>query len=241
MTNFTVRLSDIDIEITSRYDSVKRFAEKYLSEAEPQFSVSVTDEQIEAEKAVWESDCADDYAESICLYREIAERLPSLDRFVFHGAAISYGGRAFLFTAPSGTGKTTHIKLWREYIGNEVDIINGDKPIIRANGGDITVYSSPWSGKEGWNKNASAPLAALCIVKRGRENRIKKISAGSAITHLIRQIYLPKSREAKLKTLTLLDRLLAEVPVFVLECDISKEAVKTSFEAMTGEEMKKEP
>ena len=235
MTNFTVRLSDIDIEINSRYDSVKRFAEKYLSEAEPQFSVSVTDEQIEAEKAVWESDCADDYAESICLYREIAERLPSLDRFVFHGAAISYGGRAFLFTAPSGTGKTTHIKLWREYIGNEVDIINGDKPIIRFIDDVPYACGTPWQGKEDYGTNEMLPLRSIAFFDRGIENRAFEIPLSEAVTRMASQIYLPKENPKNtLLAMSLLDKLVRSVRLVRLECNMDIEAALVAMNAMTG-------
>ncbi len=238
MGMITLKLAELLVGITSKFPSFEKFAKKYISSGEPRFSVSVSDEKIASEKAISEEDVTDEYAERICIYREIAERLPSFSRFVFHGAAISYKGKAFLFTAPSGTGKSTHIKLWREHIGPEVDIINGDKPILKAEEDAVTVYSSPWAGKENWNKNTSAPLSAICIIKRGKENRIKKLPAGKAITHLIRQIYLPKTSEAKMQTLTLLDLVLKNVPVYLLECDISFEAVKTSFEAMTGEEMK---
>lgn len=238
MEKITVKLAELLIGIESRFPSIKQYCEKYLASGETDFTVSVSDQDIAAEKALSEEDFSDEAAERVCIYRSIAERLPSLSRFVFHGAAISYKGKAFIFTAPSGTGKSTHIRLWREHIGKEVHIINGDKPILHAEENGIMVYSSPWAGKEHWNKNISAPLSAICIIKRGKENRIKKLPAGSAIAQLIRQIYLPKSREAKMQTLTLLDLMLKNVPVYLLQCDMSYDAVKTSFEAMTGEEMK---
>lgn len=238
MKSIMVRLAELLIAIESRFPSIEKYCEKYLASGEPELSVSVTDEKIAAEKALSEEEFSDEYIERICIYREIAERLPSLSRFVFHGAAVSYKGSAYIFTAPSGTGKSTHIKLWRQHIGGEVDIINGDKPILKAEENGVTVYSSPWAGKERWNKNVSAPLYAICVIKRGTQNRIKKLPSGTAIAHLIKQIYLPKTREAKLQTLTLLDLVLKNVPVYLLQCDMSYEAVKTSFEAMTGEEMK---
>ncbi len=238
MEKIVVKLAELLIGIESRFPSIEKYCEKYLSSGEPSFTVSATDEEIAAEKALSEDNVSDEYAERICIYREIAERLPALFRFVFHGAAISYKGNAYIFTAPSGTGKSTHIKLWHEHIGSAVDIINGDKPILKVDEGDVTVYSSPWAGKEHWNKNTSAPLSAICIINRGKENRIKMLPPGKAITYLIRQIYLPKTSEAKMQTLTLLDLVLKNVPVYSLECDMSFKAVKTSFEAMTGEEMK---
>ncbi|MBO7217893.1 MAG: hypothetical protein J6V50_04250, partial [Clostridia bacterium] len=179
--------------------------------------------------------------ESVCIYREIAELLPDFDRTVFHGAAITYRDKGFIFTAPSGTGKSTHIKLWRRYLGKSVDIVNGDKPILRALGDDVFVDSSPWSGKEGWSKNRSAKLHGICVIKRGSENKIYKISGGEALPILIKQIYRPKNPLAFAKTLELMDKILKNLPVYILECDMSEEAVKTSFEALTNEEYEKAP
>lgn len=242
MISFNLLLSGLCFEVESRYESVKNYCKNYITDSkETVASVFVSEEKIDLELEQSEDQTTRDYAESVCIYREIAELLPGFDRAVFHGAAITYKDKGFIFTAPSGTGKSTHIKLWRKYLQEDVDIVNGDKPILKADEDSVSVHSSPWCGKEGWNKNRSAPLYAICIIKRGAENRIRKISGGDALPYLIKQIYRPKNPTAFAKTLELFDRILKKVPVFVLECDMSEEAVKTSFEALTNEEYKKAP
>ncbi|MCD7733035.1 MAG: hypothetical protein LUH56_06300 [Oscillospiraceae bacterium] len=158
---------------------------------------------------------------------------------MLHGACISYKNRAYLFTAPSGTGKSTHIGLWQRYLGDNVTIINGDKPIfyIRESG-SVRAFGTPWCGKEGWNRNESANLAGICFIKRGTENRIFRVEPDKSASLLLRQMFLPKEPAAAALTLGLLDRIVSAIPIYLLECDISEDAVRTSFEALTGEKYK---
>ena len=156
------------------------------------------------------------------------------DRMVFHGAVIAYKGKGFLFTAPSGTGKTTHISLWKKYLDG-VDIVNGDKPILQIKEDTVTAYATPYAGKEGFQNHGSTELHAICFIHRGEKNTIRRVTTGEILTELMHQVYLPKDAQALMKTLDLLNGLCSAVPVYVLECDISEEAVRTSCEALTGE------
>ena len=98
--------------------------------------------------------------------------MPDFDAFLLHAAVIEVDGLAYAFAAPSGTGKTTHIALWKKFFGDRANIINGDKPIIRFENGTPYIYGTPWCGKEGYNINTKAPLAALCFIERSPENTI---------------------------------------------------------------------
>lgn len=235
---FDMRLADLNIRVEYRYDYLPRFCKNYLVETHEKVDVfaATCDQRIAAERLV--APTASVYScESLCIYREIAEQLPTLLRFVFHGAAISYKNKAYIFTAPSGTGKTTHISLWQKYIGEGVEIINGDKPIIGF-GDTVTVYGTPWAGKENMQKNTSAPLDGICIIKRGTENKIRKLSPIEVLPHIMNQVYMPQDKEAMDATMKLIDRLITTVPIFILECDISEDAVKASFSELTKEEYK---
>lgn len=203
--------------------------------------VSVTQADIDAERECSTSEqfWSDAYLETLAVLRRIAEWAPQHRRLLVHGAAIQYGGRAYLFTAPSGTGKSTHIKLWRRYLGAAVSVINGDKPLVlvpEAPGAAPVVYGTPWSGKEGWQENTSAPLAGVCLLSRAEPGatRIDRISAADALDRVIRQVYLPSHVLAAAGALELLDALLARVPVYDLAVDMSEDAVRTSFETLTG-------
>lgn len=231
---FDMKMADINIRVNYRNQQVYDYCKDYIvSGVCPDMTVSVSDAQIKAEMKA-SPNCAEWYCETLCIYRNIAEQLPLIDRAVFHGACISYQGSAYLFTAPSGTGKSTHIALWRKYIGNAVGIVNGDKPILKIDD-TVTVYGTPWAGKEAWQKNTSAPLSAICVISRGTSNTVRRLTVDECINALMCQIYLPKDAQALSSTIGLLGRLIENIPVYTIECDISEQAVKSSFDALTGQ------
>lgn len=228
-----VLLSDLKITIDHKFDFMTDFLKKYVADFDTADIYASADEvSVLKEKAAVPS-APVEVCESLCIYRNIAEQLPDFDRFVFHGAAIEYGGEAYLFTAPSGTGKTTHINLWRKNLGNKVNIINGDKPIINI-GQKATVYGTPWAGKEGLHNNISAPLKAVCIIKQAKTNRIVRLTVKEAVDYLMRQVYLPQDATALSKTLYLLGSMLEKTFVYLLECDVSDQAFQTSFNEMVN-------
>lgn len=234
MQKFNVEFAKLNIEINCEYDYSKLFCKDYLTDGEPDFSVEVKSEDIDKEIADSPFNPKRGYAESICVYREIAKKLPFFDRMVFHGAVISYKGNGYIFTAPSGTGKTTHIMLWKKLVDG-VDIVNGDKPIINVREDGVTAYATPYAGKEGFQNHSSADIKAICLIRRGKENKITKVKPGDYLADIIKQMYLPEDAAAVMNSLGLLDLMLKHIDVYVLECDISENAVKCSFEAMTGE------
>ncbi len=231
MPNIKILLSDLKVEINHKYDYMSKFCEKYITDFDKSDITATADDTSVLKEKTMVSTAPIEVCESLCIYRDIAEQLPDFDRMVFHGAAIEYEGMAYLFTAPSGTGKTTHINLWRKYLGNKVNIINGDKPIIKVADSPV-VYGTPWAGKEGYQRNVSAPIKAICFLKQGKTNKIIRLETTEAINHIMRQVYMPKNAVALSQTLSLIGKLIENVPVYMLECDISEQAFKTSYEEM---------
>ncbi|MBQ9469244.1 MAG: hypothetical protein IJU52_09600 [Clostridia bacterium] len=236
---FTVRLAGVDIAIDNKYAFVRRQCEGYESDGAPAFTVSASDDEIKAE---WEGSLPsvrqtypdpEGYGESVCIYRKICHTAPLYGVFLVHSAALCADGRAYLFSAPSGTGKTTHIRLWKK-IHPDVSIINGDKPLLRRNGdGGFSVCGTPWSGKEGWHRNVEAPLGGVCFLERGEENRIRTLTPGEGAALLMKQIVYPQDPAPLLKTLELSDALVNSAPLYLLTCNISEEAAHLSYDTMT--------
>ena len=173
------------------------------------------------------------YLETLTALRKVSEIFPQHNRLLIHGASISYKDKAYLFCAPSGTGKSTHIQLWKEFLGNDVGIVNGDKPFVSLENNVPIIYGTPWAGKENWHRNCSYPLDGVCFLKRGTQNKIRKLESFECLTLLMKQVYIPKDSISAGKTLDLIDKLIKQVPFYLLECNISEDAVKCSFEAMT--------
>lgn len=238
---FKARFADLNIGIEAQFPKVENFCQGYVisGDEDVDFSVAAALDEIAGEQS---NDIgisfSMDHLETLAVQRKISEKLPFYQRFLMHGAVISYQGKAYMFTALSGTGKSTHIRLWREYLGEEVQVINGDKPFLWVKEDEVLIYGTPWAGKERWQMNDSAPLQGICFLCRGKQNRIRKVEPAEALSRLMQQIYIPKDALAAGLTLELLDQMLKQVPLYLLECDMSEEAVMTSFQAMTGLEYK---
>ena len=235
-----IRMAGLNVGIENRFDFSHR-VRGFETEDSPDFTVSVSAEELERERELG-GDMPEDYLEFVCAYRQIAERLPECDAFVMHGAAAALDGReAYLFTAPSGTGKSTHLKLWQLRFWGRTSVLNGDKPVIRKIDGVFQVCGTPWRGKENLGTDAILPLKGISILRRSAENRAVRIAVREAVPSLMRQVYLPKDPERLARFLALLNECLASVPVYDLACDRSSAAPVTSYEAMTGEPAGPEP
>ena len=228
-----VKFGDICIGMDASYAFLPHFCRAYIYDGTPAFWVTASQEEIDEQLHTEGCGFSAGYAEALCLHRKIAEKIPFYGSAVFHGAAISYQGKAYLFTAPSGTGKSTHIRLWQRYLGKPVGIINGDKPILSFSDSGITVCGTPYAGKEGWQANVQLPLGGICILSQSPKNTIVPLSPSECMLPLLQQIYRPEDRAAMAKTLTFVDQLCRQ-PIYHLACSISEDAVRQSFSAMTG-------
>lgn len=228
-------IAGLRIKIENRYDFTTKFCCEYLSDdqtSKVDIVASVTEEEFAAERAI-SDEFSDGYIENICLYRSICRQIPTLQRMLLHCAVLEYDGKGYAFLGRSGTGKSTHTRLWKKYLGTP-KMINGDKPILQYVGAGFLAHGTPWRGKEAWGMRASAPLCGLCFLEQAKENSIRKLSPSEVSARLFGQILLPEAEDAVVATLELADKLIAETPAYFLKCDISREAAKLSFEQLTG-------
>lgn len=156
------------------------------------------------------------------------------DAFCFHAAALSVDGEGILFSADSGTGKSTHARLWQEYMtGHQFLNLNDDKPVIRLLEGKPWVYGSPWSGKHSINHNGRAPVKALVFLERGEENRIQPLPPEQVFPLVFPQVICSKRSQQQLALLMdLLDQFIRGIAVYRLQCNISEEAVRLVYETV---------
>lgn len=228
----TVKLAGLSIGIDNRYPYIEKYAEDYLCDETPDFTVSVTDDDLRKEAEMSEVTFSEGYLESIAIYRKIAERLPEYDAVVFHGAILSAGGRAYAFTARSGVGKTTHTRLWISTLGGDVHYLNGDKPIIRMIDGTPYAFGTPWRGKEGYGVNESMPLSAIALLERGLTNSAKTVEAKDGAMRLMSQIYIPRTPTAAAMTMRVANSIANNVRFVELKCNMDPEAAIVASKAM---------
>lgn len=174
--------------------------------------------------------------ENWILYRSMAQWLLARDTLMLHAAAVALDGWAYVFAAPSGTGKSTHANLWLQHFGKErAVILNDDKPLIRLDDhGRFFVCGSLWHGKENKQVNADVPLRAICRLTQAKENHLSPLGPGDAAACLLGQSYLPDTPEELDQGLKLLDRLVRSVPAYSLACNISEEAAEIAWSGMKG-------
>ena len=231
-----IRIAELNVEIFNRYPLVAALCRDYLCAFDKaDIRVEASEEEIRAEMARAKEEVTSAEAEIACIYRAIARALPEFDAFVLHGAALACDGRAFVFSAPSGTGKSTHAALWLQRFGERVRILNGDKPILRLVQGELTVFGTPFCGKERWNVNASAPLAGLCFLERSERNSIAPLQDAQVLPRLFPQILMPDTDTRIERFLQLLDRTLQAVPAYLLRCNMEPEAAEVAYLGMWKE------
>ena len=247
MEHFFMRLAEVVVEVRCNYASTREFCKQYivdeLNSAKCQVLVTTDDIMLERQKAVKEygddaGQFSDSYLETLAVYRQIATQMPAQDVILMHGSVIAVDGEGYLFTAPSGTGKSTHSRLWREVFGDRAYMVNDDKPLLRVKeDGSVMVYGTPWDGKHRLSNNVGVPLKGICVLAQGKENHIRKMGITEVFPTILQQVYRPKDRtDVMRQTLDILNHLL-KVGIWRLECTISKEAVRLSYEAMSGKEL----
>lgn len=229
------KFADIPVEVNNRGKYFYDCCVDYLAEnEEPKFSIMATDEDLAYEQAQADEDIqySKSYLEFIALYRQFSEKVLDYGVVLCHGSVIELDGKAYMFTAPSGTGKSTHTRMWREHFGDKVTMINDDKPLLKFKEDGIYAYGTPWDGKHHLSTNTSAKLAGICFLHQADKNEIRKIDPQEAVGLLMNQIYRPRNAEGLIKTLDYADRLMADIPMYAMGCTISEEAAVMAYNEM---------
>lgn len=232
---FNAKLANHIFAIENKYKYTENLFKDYIIDGgQAEFEISVTDSEIMREKTNSASRFSPEYLESLAVYRKICDYLIDKGVILFHCSALEIDGEAYLFTAPSGTGKSTHTRLWRKHFGDRVTMINDDKPLLMFSpDGQITVFGTPYMGKENIGSNSSAVVGGIVILAQAKENSIKRMTAHECFPALLNQAYRSTDAGRMIKTLDMVSAL-SGLPVYKLECNISDEAVILAYNALKG-------
>ena len=243
MIQFTIDIANCPIQVTAIYNWTKRHCKGYWTDAEPKFSIEITQEDLAYEREQFnrerrleglpEQDALDAVLELTALQRKLAEVLFAQDVLVFHGSVVAVDGQAYLFTATSGTGKSTHTRFWRETFGDRAVMVNDDKPFLRFTNDGVLVYGSPWNGKHGLGTNICVPLKAICILERGGENKIQSITGQDASAMLFQQSNRPVDLRKMPVYMELIDRLSKQTAFYRMQCTMDPDAARVAHETMS--------
>ncbi|MBQ9673570.1 MAG: hypothetical protein IJV39_02980 [Ruminococcus sp.] len=241
---FVIKLADKNIGVSCIFDSTYDFCRAYITENKADFNVIVSKDDIDFEsmKSARENIAEghrvicypDEYLETLALYRKIAEKMPAYNTLLFHGSVIAVDGEGYLFTAKSGTGKSTHTRLWKELFKDRAVMVNDDKPLLKITDSGVFAYGTPWNGKHHLGNNISAPLKVICFLKRAENNSIAPVTKQAVYGELLQQCYRPAKIDSLKKTLVLLDLIAQKVGFYQLFCNQNIEAAEISYHKMKG-------
>lgn len=171
-------------------------------------------------------------AEYINTCREFCYKLLDFDGMMIHSSAVVVDDRAYLFSATSGTGKSTHTQLWLKKFGDRSYILNDDKPAVRLINGVWHACGTPWSGKYDISKPVCVPLAGIAFLNRDTTNHIERYTGAMVAFELLNQTLRHGKKVAN--AVDLVGRLVNEVPIWKLYCNMDPEAAEVSYNAMSG-------
>ncbi len=228
------KICGLSLECDFRYETMIKRSEKYLSPVEAaDITIPYNPAAMEAYGKLAPLLNKDDLELMFTAQRFYIDLL-KFDGFMLHSSAVEVDGRAYLFSAPSGTGKSTHTEQWLKLFGDKAQIINDDKPAIRIENEKIYAYGTPWSGKSDLNVNGGFPMGGICVLERSETNFIEPLDESTAVFSILNQTLRPSDPQNMSMLLDLLDKVIKAVPVWRMGCNISVEAAKMAYEAMSG-------
>ena len=236
MPSAVVNLAGIDISIASRYhENIERFF-GFFSKGIAKLNISISDERLLEERSLLERfysgrRITEVEAEFNAIYRDLSSLLFAYGVVPFHGVLIGWNGYGILFTAPSGTGKSTHANFWKEAFPREVSIINGDKPLLRIIDGTLHGFGSPWKGKECIGDNSDIPIKAICHLQRGKNKIISIPNVACALEWLFDAVMIKERERLGVELLRWFQKAFGSVSIYDISCSMN---VDSAIMARTG-------
>ena len=234
-----MEVAGLATQVQPMFGSTKEYCRPYLTDRESEFFIEITDADLIRQQALLDQEAdreglrrrkfTDPFLERTVIQEKIAEKLLERDTLLLHGSTVAVDGQAYLFTAPCGTGKSTHTRLWREQFGDRAVMVNDDKVFLQLRPNGVWAYGSPWTGKHGIGTNISVPLKGICFLQRGTENQIQKAIPEKWLPELIRQSFLPEQRYSDLVL-----QLAQMIPLWEMSCTKDPQAATVAFEAMSN-------
>ena len=254
---FVVCIANVSIEVLTCFPGLKFTCNEYISHNRASIHLEIQESDIEQEiqerKKMFDTSWEDiillkesieetilisrankTYYASLALCRKIIDAVLPYSIFLMHGAVIALGNDSYMFTAPSGTGKTTHIKLWLDNLPDSF-VVNGDKPLIKITPSEAIACGTPWCGKEQLGTNTMFHLNAIICMERAEDNSIEEITFPQAYPFLLSQTYIQNDSEKANKTLSLLSQLYGKVRFYKFKFNNFKDnSFDVAYEALLG-------
>ena len=221
-------IAGLKVEMEPRFGRLTKQCEGYRSSGTPVMTL-MPDPRDEARVQAPTQEEREYILHSAAFCREIIQH----GRFFLHASGVVYGGEAYLFSGPSGTGKSTHTALWRKLFPDSY-ILNDDKPVIWPEKGKISAWGTPFSGRTDLQVDRGVPVKGICFLKQGRENRIRPVTGAEALALLLNNTWRPRSNPGMSLLLDMMEQVVTETHVYELCCTEDLEAARLSYTVMKG-------
>ena len=170
-----------------------------------------------------------EYVYTGMIFLELAQRHGLLP---LHGSAINYKGDVILFSAPSGTGKSTHARMWKYLFKDDVSWVNDDKPLLDVTDEGVYVYGAPFSGQYSSNTNDKKPLKAIVFLRQGIIDKVERLNEKDALKHLMINTLRPSEELLWDQALKHFEHIIKDIPIYMLDASLSTSAVKVIKKAI---------
>lgn len=243
MDAFTIEIAGLAVRVEPVFLSTRDYCKAYLTQSAGEVRISISRADLDhqqtllAQEAIEEKlrirKFTDPFLERAVIQRKIAEELLKRDTILLHGSTVGVDGEAYLFTAPCGTGKSTHTRNWCAQFGERAVMVNDDQTFLRITDSGVYAYGSPWSGKHGLDTNICLPLKGICFLQRGSENLIDRVKPENWLDTLYHLSFIPEDPHGHLTAISLVNRLSQTVPLWKMECTKDSTAALVSYKAMS--------
>lgn len=225
-------IAGIIVDMNVRYPRLRRQSAAYEYDGEREANVKIRLSSEFYQQMLAENPHLDyEMIEYIWMGAEFYNALVHFNGMLLHSSCVVYEDKAYLFSAPCGTGKSTHTQLWLKRFPGAY-ILNDDKPAIRITDKGVYAFGTPFSGKTSQNVNKAAPIRGICIIGRDSTNHVESVDPDDALFNILNQTVRPSAEDDMSKMLTTLDAVLKQVPVYRLYCNMELEAAEVSYNGM---------
>lgn len=232
-------IADFVVEFSPKYDVMRGLCEPFLYDGvrKADFALNVSDEYLSRLLSRMEAGTSLARAEEFACACAFCRAIISKKAMLVHSSAIMYRGGAYLFSAASGVGKSTHTKLWKQAFGSDVTYINDDKPVVRMGENSCIACGTPFDGGSGIANNISAPLKAIIFIERSKENSIRRATVKEIISGLYFSTAHFVSRNTAQHMLDNFDRLIGLTDFYVMKCNEDISAAYTAHDLLTKDNL----
>lgn len=227
------KIAGLNVGFTPQHDMLRKRSEKYLCDETADFNIGFTENLMEHQLTLYQG-VSEAELEYLWMGTAFNVKLLEYNGMFLHSSTVVVDGKAYSFSAPCGTGKSTHTSLWLKLFGEKAFILNDDKAAYRLIDGKYRAFGTPFSGKHDINVNTSAELAGICFIEQAKENSIERMDMDDAVPLIFSQTLRPSNIQRTMMLCDFIDELIRNVPVYKLRCNMDIEAAEVAYGMMSN-------